>query len=244
LPEPSIPKSMNVGLRAAMQPLVLFLDDDIVPSDALIESHKRAHAANPSLWATVGQVIQPWQQPKDLKAPRKCVGLKTDFDFPFNSTVDQYVSNVMAGNLCVHRQRALSIGGFDENFQGSAYRFETEFARRIATAGGSIQFLGSAGIQHLRVPSGGTRKDGSHLTSASPLHGIGDHYYAFLHGGPVEKWMYSVRRAFREVYTKFHLTHPWWIPVKMIGELRAMWGGWRMAGRKRREDRGARREGG
>lgn len=239
---PSITRSMNIGLRRAATDYVLFLDDDIEPFDGLIAGHLEAHRKHPELWATVGQVIQPWQQPEAIEAPRQLTGLRADDDFPFYSTIDQPVQNVMAGNLCVHRERALSIGGFDENFQGSAYRFETEFARRIQKAGGRIQFVGSAGIKHLRVSSGGTRSKGSHLTSASPRHGIGDHYYAFLHGRPIEAWQYSIRRVFREVCTKFHATHPWWIPMKLVGELRAMWGGWRMAAAKRHEGRGARGE--
>lgn len=232
---PSITQAMNLALVESRSDLVLFLDDDIVPSNQLVSSHREEHGALRDIWATVGQVIQPWQSPETIVAPRRLKGLRKDFDFPFHSTIDHDVTNVMAGNLCVHRERALSIGGFDENFQGSAFRFETEFARRVIHAGGKIRFVGSAGIHHLRVPSGGTRKDGSHLTSADPRHGIGDHYYAFLHGKPREAWGYSLARVFREVRTKFHLTHPWWIPVKMFGELRAMWGGWRMARRKRGE---------
>ena len=116
----------------------------------------------------------------------------------------------------------MAIGGFDENYIGSAYRFETDFAKRVIEAGGQIRFVASAGIDHLRVTSGGTRKKGGHMASASPLHGLGDYYYAFRHGTPSEAWFYSIRRLFREVRTKFHLTHPWWIPVKMLGEARAI----------------------
>ncbi|MEZ6131837.1 MAG: glycosyltransferase [Planctomycetaceae bacterium] len=238
LPEPSITQAMNRGLQIARCPLVLFLDDDIQVSSELVAAHSAAHTEAADLWATVGQVIQPWQQAAAQAAPRQMSGLYTDFDFPFHSTLDQDVANVMAGNLCVHRERALSIGGFDTNFRGSAFRFETDFARRAIDAGGRIRFLGSAGIRHLRVASGGTRKDGNHLASASPQHGVGDHYYAFLHGGRVEAWLYSIGRVFREVRTRFHLTHPWWIPVKMAGEIRAMWEGYWMARRKKREARG------
>ena len=231
--EPSITKAMNIGLSQAKNELVLFLDDDIEPRSDIIAVHRHAHEKQPDLWATVGQVIQPWQQPEKVQPPQAENGLRTDFDFPFHSSVDHDVQNVMAGNLCVNRERALSIGGFDENFVGAAFRFETEFARRIGKAGGRIQFLGSAGINHLRVTEGGTRSAGSHLTSASPRHGMGDHYYAFLHGSPIEAWTYSLRRVFREVSTKFHATHPWWIPVKLVGELRAMWAGHSLAGKKR-----------
>jgi GT2 family glycosyltransferase len=220
--ETSITKAMNWGLMNSKNNLVLFLDDDIKPHKELVLKHVQAHQVGRKLWATVGQVIQPWQSPEDIEPSRKLDGLQKDFDFPFNSTRDAYVENVMAGNLCVHRERAISVGGFDENYVGTAFRFESEFARRLVNAGGKILFIGSAGIDHLRATSGGTRSKGSHLTSASPLHGFGDYYYAFRHGEKSEAWKYSIQRFFREVRTKFHLTHPWWIPVKMLGEARAL----------------------
>jgi GT2 family glycosyltransferase len=220
--KPSITEAMNFGLISAKNDLVLFLDDDILPHPGLIENHALAHKQYPDLWASTGQVIQPWQNPEAIEPPRKLKGLKKDFDFPFNSMPDAEVQNVMAGNLCVNREHALAIGGFDENFVGPAYRFETDFARRIINAGGNIRFVSSAGIDHLRVQSGGTRTQGSHLTSPSPLHGFGDYYYAFKHGTPGEAWKYSLQRLFREVRTRFHLTQPWWIPVKLVGEFRAI----------------------
>ena len=220
--KPSITAAMNHGLVSASNNLVLFLDDDIIPHVGLVLNHAKAHQINSGLWSTVGQVIQPWQKPESIEAPRKLDSLQKDFDFPFNSTLDADVENVMAGNLCVNRERAISVGGFDENFIGVAYRFETDFARRIIKAGGRVHFVGSAGIDHLRVMSGGTRSEGNHMTSASPLHGFGDYYYAFRHGRRGAAWAYSMRRFFREIRTKYHLTHPWWIPVKMVGEARAV----------------------
>ncbi|MEO1524564.1 MAG: glycosyltransferase [Planctomycetota bacterium] len=222
LERPSITRSMNHALREAGSSHVLFLDDDIRPRAEIVAVHQRHHREHPETWATVGQVIQPWQEPEDIDAPRRSKGLRVDEDFPFHSSRDLAVENVMAGNLCVHRERALSIGGFDENFVGAAYRFETEFAKRIVKAGGSIQFLGGAGIDHLRAERGGTRSTGSHLTSADPKHGVGDHYYAMLHAETrYQARAYCFRRILREVRTKFHLKHPWWIPVKLTGEIRA-----------------------
>ncbi|OYP39153.1 glycosyltransferase family 2 protein [Rhodopirellula sp. MGV] len=219
---PSITAAMNAGLQQANSDLVLFLDDDIRPRSELVRVHSDAHTQCPNLWATVGQVIQPWQQPEDIAAPRELSGLRIDDDFPFHSTREMPVRNVMAGNLCVNRNRAISIGGFDEQFVGSAFRFETEFARRVSIAGGEMRFLGSAGIDHLRVDRGGTRSHGNHLTSADPRHGIGDHYFALLHApSKSTAHLYCARRIAREVRTRFHMTHPWWVPVKVIGECRA-----------------------
>ncbi len=143
-------------------------------------------------------------------------------DFPFNSSRSAIVQNVMAGNLSVLREKALEIGAFDENFVGVAYRFETEFARRLCKAGGKILFEPRASIRHLKAEHGGTRSSGSHLTSPSPKHGVGDYYYALSQGLNLESLAYMCWRPFREVRTKFHLKHPWWIPVKLIGEFLAL----------------------
>ena len=149
--------------------------------------------------------------------------MKTDLDFPFNSNLRKEVANVMAGNLSVKREAFIKIGGFDERFSPPvSFRFETEFARRVIKNKGKIFFEGLASIKHLRAPSGGTRSSGSHMKSLSPVHGVGDYYYALLHGKGLDKYLYILKRPFREIRTKFHMKNPWYIPVKFIGELRAI----------------------
>jgi GT2 family glycosyltransferase len=235
LGEPSIPASMNLGLRAAKGDIVLFLDDDIQTGERLVAGHLDAYEEFPGATAVSGQVLQPGELavPAIVDCPRS--GLRADLAFPFYSSEGDWVSNVMAGNLSVRREAALATGGFDENFIGVAYRFETDFARRLIRAGGKIRFDPRASIHHLRAPSGGTRSEGSHLTSASPRHGMGDYYFAFLYGNGAESWRYSLDRMFREVRTRFHLRHTWWIPVKLLGEARALIAGWRMARARRNE---------
>ncbi len=63
---------------------------------------------------------------------------------------------------------------------------------------------------------------GNHLTSASPAHGAGDYYFALSNGFTWESLGYILRRPLREVCTCFHLRHPWWIPIKFVGEVRAL----------------------
>lgn len=218
---PSVPKAMNHSLITATRPLVLFLDDDIVPQPGFIAAHAAAHG-DPDLWAVVGQIIQPWQEPSDVPIPESNDTLCVDFDFPFHTSRKSDLQNVMAGHLSVVRERALDVGGFDENFKGAAYRFETEFARRLRRAGGRISFDPGASIRHLRVQRGGTRSYGNHLASASANHGVGDYYFALLHGWKLEVIQYVTRRMFREVCTRFHLKRPWFIPVKLVGEIRAL----------------------
>jgi hypothetical protein len=213
---------MNHGLKAATQPIVLFLDDDITAALDLIVWHQKAHADYADAHAVVGQVLQPGESPIDAPARGSRCGLRADLEFPFFSSRGDWIANVMAGNLSVKREAAIAAGGFDENFVGVAYRFETEFARRLIERGGKIRYSPEASIHHLRASKGGTRATGSHLTSADPKYGVGDYYFALISDVPTsEKVAYMLRRPVREVCTRFHLQRPWYIPIKLIGELRA-----------------------
>ena len=218
LTEPSIPHAMNVALEVATTPLVLFLDDDIEPLSDLAKEHADAHG-EPSTWAVVGQILQPDEQ-EVFVSPRHAGRARLeDLDFAFSSSVGTFISNAMAGNLSVVRERVLSIGGFDENFIGAAYRFETDFAFRICEAGGAIWFEPRAGLRHLKLASGGLRSFGDHRRTASPAHSVGDYYFALQHAD-VKLWRYVAKRLAKNVATKYLLAHPWWIPSKLVGELR------------------------
>ncbi len=221
LSPPSIPHAMNVGLREAKGKVVLFLDDDIVPFPKLVEAHADAHDG--SIAAVCGQVLQPGQEAEC--SPVRGIqssGLRKDLDFPFNSTEPAELSNVMAGNLSVCREAALSIGGFDENFIGVAYRFETDFARRLVAAGYRIQFSPNASIRHLRLSSGGTRTAGDHLRNPSPLHSMGDYYFALRHGRGIERVVYVFRRLFQETVNRYYLRCPWMLPNKVWSEFQGL----------------------
>jgi len=223
---PSIPQAMNRGLLEATGGIVLFLDDDVIPQLDLVTRHRQSYEAYPEAWAVVGRILQPEDTNPDSRTPLPVPSpspLRKDLDFPFSGTTPAWVTNVMAGHLSVNRARAVAAGGFDENFiPPVSFRFETEFARRLVAAGGKIRFEPLASLRHLRAARGGTRSQGGHLTSASPLHGVGDYYYALRQGRGWTRAVYMIRRPFREVRTRFHLTHPWWIPMKFTGELRAL----------------------
>ncbi|CAK9009170.1 Alpha-D-kanosaminyltransferase (2'-deamino-2'-hydroxyneamine 1-alpha-D-kanosaminyltransferase) (Glycosyltransferase KanE) (Kanamycin biosynthesis protein E), partial [Durusdinium trenchii] len=217
----SQPAAMNRALQLATTPLILFLDDDVEPAPGFVQAHALAHEEDET-WIVVGQIIQPWQEPTDIEPPPSKDPLKADFEFPFHSTRPAVIQNVMSGHMSVRVDRALSLGGFDENFKGAAYRFDTEFGRRVMREGGLIRFDPQASLKHLRVARGGTRIQGNHLASASPTHGVGDYYFAMCHGWSLQTTRYMAYRMMREVCTRFHLKHPWYIGVKLIGEIRAL----------------------
>jgi len=222
LDEPHLTRAMNQGLLTAHSELVLYLDDDIIPEKKLLTSHIRAHLKDRSIAVVVGQILQPGETSRAIEYHPQKSGLRAFMDFPFCSTKGCMVENAMAGNMSLKRDIALRHGGFDEQFiPPVAARFETEFAKRLIKEGEKIWFEPSGSIRHLAVSSGGTRAKGSHLNSAQAYFGFGDYYYAFKHGERFECIGYCVKRFFREVRTKYHLSHPWYIPVKCLGEIRA-----------------------
>lgn len=213
LDAPSIPRAMNDALVAAATPLVLFFDDDVIPAADIVRAHVAAHA-DAEIWAVAGQVLQPGEESDDRPSNDRAL------EFRFNGSVGAFVNNVMAGNLSVKRDRALAIGGFDENFTGAAYRFETDFAMRVTAAGGKVWFEPRASLRHLALSTGGLRSYGDHRSAPVPAHSAGDYYFA-LHHAP-RFWTYAARRLVQNVATRYLATHPWLIPGKLVGETRGL----------------------
>jgi len=130
LSEPSIPAAMNRGLMEASSDIVLFVDDDIRPTEPLLRAHQQAHAEKQDV-LVAGRVIQPWQEGEDFSK---------DTPFHFATTSGRYVDEFIGCNFSVRKSSALAVGGFDENFVKVAYRYEAEFAHRFRQSGRSIWF--------------------------------------------------------------------------------------------------------
>ncbi len=223
LAQPSIPIAMNLGLKSAASQMVLFLDDDILISNTFIQDHLDALTQH-DCPAQVGCVIQPHQNqvPRDT-AYSSNDGLLTDLEFPFHSAEPAFIKNCMAGNLVVDRQLALDCGGFDENFKWSAYRFETEFCRRLCEhTGKPFYFAPKAIIDHLAAERGGTRQSSHFLTARGPDHSMGDYYFAMLRGRRWEAIGYIIKRICRSWIARFYLRKPWYIPIRLVSEVRGL----------------------
>jgi len=209
---PSIPAAMNRGLVEARGELVLFLDDDVRPDADLVAAHRRAHAEYPGA-LIAGRVIQPWDEGVDFSAVETC---------SYAGLSGGWIKEFIGCNFSLPRDRALALGGFDQNFVKVAYRFEAEFAHRFIAAGGRIRFEPSAFLHHLHVTAGGTRSFGKHLTTLRPDHAVGAYYFA-LRTRPAWACLFAfVVRPLRAIATRHHLRKPWYIPVTLVSELAAL----------------------
>ena len=198
---PSVTAAMNQGLLSARGKIVLFLDDDIDPDPELIAAHLAGHRQC-NIKIVAGKVIQPWLQ---------------DEFAPFFANQPMQVEEFMGGNFSVDRVFAISLGGFDQNFRFAAYQFERDFADRVRAAGGKILYWPDAVIRHLKAPRGGVRSYGEHLTTWRPGHSLGAYSYIQKSGG--RRFCRVLKRLKDSIFTRFHLTHPWFVPVTLVAEI-------------------------
>lgn len=210
LPRPSITHAMNIGLEKATSTIVLFVDDDIIPGANLIRAHAAAHERE-HCNIVAGQVLQPGETSKALPADAA--------RFEFCSDAPAWVTELMGGNFSVNRQRALELGGFDENFVHVAYNFEAEFSDRARAAGERIFFEPAATIRHLKAPSGGTRVFGNHLKTFRPSHTVGAYYFFLRSSLLPDRWVHVMLRPLRAISTRHHMRYPWWILPSLLAEV-------------------------
>ncbi len=228
-PTPSIPKAMNYALLTAKSDVVLFLDDDVIIDSEIVREHRSEYRKN-DICLVAGQIIQSWQKQLGPNAFAFRDGNSDDPDaFMFNSNKRMFIKRFMGGNFSVRRQAAIELGGFDENFVRVALRFEAEFADRLTGAGCKIIFQPKASLKHLRAQEGGTRAYGLRMQTAKPAHTIGNYYYLFTAKHVYKRWRKILFLPFRSVTTRFHLTHPWWIPLSFFAEISGMaWAFWKV----------------
>jgi len=211
LSQPSVVAAMNVGLTKASGDYVLFLDDDIKPIEGLIENYQKLIGSK-EFGIVAGRVIQPWNDPEgdaDNQAEQ----------FSFNALNESSAPYFIGANVLVNRRVATQLGGFDENFVGTAHDYEREFSDRVLDAGHSIGYCGPAAVYHLKEQSGGIRTYGHFLKTMKPHHAVGAYYYILRSKRVKNKPIEILRRLRQRVVTRTHLKQPWWIPLTLIGDL-------------------------
>jgi glycosyltransferase involved in cell wall biosynthesis len=143
----------NWGLREAKTPLILFTDDDIIPTPTLVAEHLAWHTKNPDeSVAVLGYVT--WSP--EVNATPFMIWYGSDGAlFSYGHFVpgsqleftDFYSCNVSLKTEFIRRN-----GGFDEDFKIAAYE-DTELAYRLQKAGMKLFYNQSALAFHLQQVS-------------------------------------------------------------------------------------------
>ncbi|HMP90068.1 MAG TPA: glycosyltransferase [Kiritimatiellia bacterium] len=219
---PSLTQARNTGLIQARGEIVLFLDDDVIIHKDLLENNLRWYRSA-EIGAVTGEVYNCTDplNPPPLDHPE----LGTRRHSGIN--VAQYAKNTSGGNHSVRRLLALSSGGYDEQFVGSALAEDLDFSQRLMAAGGKIWYDPEAWIIHLGLKSGGCGVSGTRIWPEW-MHSANLLLYAFRHGKRQKNtvrflWM-SLRNG---PLRKEIIIRPWRWPGAVIGFVRGLVYGWR-----------------
>jgi GT2 family glycosyltransferase len=132
----------NAGLRLATAPVVVFLDDDMEASPALLAAHLDAHARAPDLGVVGAVPIRA-----DASSPSVTRYIADRFNGHLtNLAVPGYefgLRDFYSGNFSISRARMLDAGGFDEMF--TAYGNEDlDLSLRLRARGVRLVFSAAA----------------------------------------------------------------------------------------------------
>ena len=127
----------NTGLNRATGDLVVFIDDDVVPSPQLIDEHVKCHAADNVI--VLGPMLTPpdfamkpwvrWEQSMLMK----------QYDDMLRGRWTPTARQFYTGNTSLARRHVLDAGGFDPKFRRAE---DVELAYRLAERG--LRFIFNA----------------------------------------------------------------------------------------------------
>jgi glycosyltransferase involved in cell wall biosynthesis/GT2 family glycosyltransferase len=132
---PNISISRNIGIKAAAGEIVVFIDDDAIPTDKYwIEHYVKAFQSNPKLGCAGGKVYNSFNNMEfdsgavNIWGHPFCFFYEIDYSDP-----DIIYKYVPGGNGAFLKKALVQIGGFDEYFE--YYLDDSDVALRIFRAG-------------------------------------------------------------------------------------------------------------
>jgi GT2 family glycosyltransferase len=167
-PSKNVSVVRNLGLKAASQEIIVYLDDDVIPPKDWLESHLNFYNSQGENCACVAGSVRDKTKPNAPLQFQRGVNSLLSESRPILSekAAEKYVSNsywfsaVMGANASYRRSALSQIGGFDEFFE--YFLEETDICLRLIQAGYEICQTDII-VDHYPQPSH-NRQDQKHLT--------------------------------------------------------------------------------
>lgn len=148
---PGASGARNAGWRSATAPLILFLDDDIVPGPGLISQHLAWHERQPEPEVGVLGHVR-WSRRVKVTPFMRWLETGIQFDYGTIRGVEVEWQRFYSCNVSVKREMLEAVGGFDE--QRFPYGYEDlELARRMSQRGFRLLYNRDAVAEHLKTES-------------------------------------------------------------------------------------------
>lgn len=143
---PGVSAARNVGWRAALAPLVLFLGDDIIARRDLLAEHLAWHERHgDGRVAVLGHVT--WARGLDVTPFMRWLEEGAQFDYRRIEGIDAGWGRFYTSNVSLKRSLLEKVDGFDETFP---FLYEdTELAYRLSREGMRLLYNRRARAEHL-----------------------------------------------------------------------------------------------
>lgn len=163
---PSVVAAANRGLAAARGEVVVFVDDDIrIPHPDFLAAHL-ANYDDLSVGGVAGRVLDaadPRPGPFDPRAADPVWGF---FHTRWDHDERAEVTTAPGANMSFRRKLLLALGGFDERFEGNAFRWENDVCLRVRAAGYRVVYDPRPTVLHFYGSPGG--HENRHLLGRTP----------------------------------------------------------------------------
>ena len=146
---PGASGARNAGFRAASAPIILFLDDDIVPGRRLVAEHLDWHRANPEPEVGVLGDVR-WASSVKVTPFMRWLEMGIQFDYRRIDGVEIDWTRFYSCNASVKRSLLERVGGFDEERFPYGYE-DLELARRLAQHDFRLLYNRAAAAEHLKT---------------------------------------------------------------------------------------------
>jgi GT2 family glycosyltransferase len=146
---PGASGARNAGWQAAAAPLILFLDDDIVPGPRLLAEHLAWHHAHPA--PEVGVLGSVRWSPRVRVTPfMRWLETGIQFDYGTIEATEVEWERFYSCNASVKRAMLERVGGFDEIRFPFGYE-DLELALRMSRHGFRLRYNDAAAGEHLKT---------------------------------------------------------------------------------------------
>ncbi|HZN88883.1 MAG TPA: glycosyltransferase family A protein [Thermoleophilaceae bacterium] len=136
----------NTGVREARADLIAFVDDDVLAPPGWLDALWRGADRHPEAEAFGGPISARFEG----RAPRGCGREDPPITTLDLGPEDREAEMVWGSNLAVRRAAIERVGPFDESIT-RPHGDEEEWLLRLRAAGGRIQYLAAAGLEHRRT---------------------------------------------------------------------------------------------
>jgi GT2 family glycosyltransferase len=152
----------NVGARVARGEWLLFVDDDILPSDDLVAAHVEAFRQRPV--AGVSCRVVEGATDKGVRRRKQRITSYGRIVTGFDARGSEHIGMLVGGNMSLRAERFRQTTGFDGSLVGTSILEEPEICEQIAHRGGVFWFSDASVARHDPQPGGNEdlrRLDGS-----------------------------------------------------------------------------------